>query len=160
MEEVDLIKQFNVYEKVDEIIDDYGFDKYGEVAYYCYESEEFKDPINNIASKLKLLKLFELDFKDYIERTCNGRIFDDIVPSNHVEKILKSSSKIIPFNYTLTVKRLQFQNVEHIMARRYIHSQGIGEEHYQRDPCRFNTLRWICSCKQICFARMYALLEQ
>jgi len=118
MEVIDAVVQFDVSEEVDYILDNYGLDEYGEVAFYNYESEAFVEQIEDITSKLNLLRSFESDFKEYLEHVCSDSVLDELVPYRQIRDVLESSSKIINFNYTLTVEVVyNIPNVEHIHGK-------------------------------------------
>ena len=54
-----------VSEEVERIIQDYGLTEYGEVDYYCYESEAWNNEFDRIENLVHLLEEFEKDFQDY-----------------------------------------------------------------------------------------------
>ena len=95
---------FDVLDKVDQIIQDYGLNEYGEVDYYNYLSNAFNETYEKIISHINLLKQFENDFLKYLKLTCNDGKLSKISPGKKVSAIINESNKIINFNYTSTVE--------------------------------------------------------
>ncbi len=63
--------EVEVDEIVDEIIDSYGIDDYGEVQHYDYKSEAFKEEIEKISKIVLLLVDFEADLLNYLRKRYN-----------------------------------------------------------------------------------------
>ena len=107
--------EVEVDEIVEEIIDTYGTDQYGEVGYYDYRSEAFKEEIEVISKIVLLLVSFEAVFLSYLrDLYCDSKI-----PKFRSMQTLKehfdSASRVINFNYTNVIELLYgFHNVEHI----------------------------------------------
>ncbi len=95
---------FDVLEEVDQIIQNYGLNEYGEVDYYNYSSDAFNETYEKIISYINLLKKFENDFLEYLRITCNDVMLTEIAPFKKVSAIINKSNKIINFNYTNTVE--------------------------------------------------------
>lgn len=95
---------FDVLEEVDQIIQDYGLNEYGEVDYYNYSSNSFNETYEKIILYINLLKEFEIDFFKYLKTTCGDNRLVKIIPFKKVSKIITRSNKIINFNYTNTIE--------------------------------------------------------
>lgn len=98
--------EFDITEELDNILQDYGLNEYGEVDYYNYESDAFNDENKKISFYIELLNCFESDFLEYLKRNCADEILKRIEPYKQVTTILNSSTKIINFNYTNTVEMI------------------------------------------------------
>lgn len=108
-------KHVDISEIVDDIINNYGFDKYGNIDYYNYKSDLFNEEYEQIESLIMLLSDFENDFQIYLNKFCNS---DTIKNCNYYEpvyEVLKSSTEIISFNYTKTIEILyKIKDIQHI----------------------------------------------
>lgn len=105
-----------VSEKVQEIIDSYGINDYGEVDYYVRDSDAFAHEINDTQPLVALLKDFETNFLNYLKSMYND---SDVKKGSHPRKsfqrLFDSTSRVISFNYTNVVELLYgFTRVEHI----------------------------------------------
>lgn len=107
--------EVDVNEIVEEIIDTYGTDQYGEVGYYDYRSEAFKEEIEVISKIVLLLVSFEADFLFYLrDLYCDSKIFK-LRSTQTLKEHFDSASRVINFNYTNVIELLYgFHNVEHI----------------------------------------------
>ena len=108
-------ENFDVIDEVDQIIQDYGLNDFGEVDYYNYTADIFSEIYKNIITYISLLKEFEEDFLQYLRKTCNDDKLACILPRKNLKEIFDSSSKIISFNYTNTIENVyKNYNVIHI----------------------------------------------
>lgn len=101
---------------VEEIIDTYGTDEYGEVLYYDYKSDAFRKETESISSLVLLLVSFETDFSDYLRNLYrDSQISSQFHPINSLKNLFDSASRVINFNYTNVIEMLYgIHNVEHI----------------------------------------------
>ena len=95
---------FDVIDEVDQIIQDYGLNDFGEVDYYNYTSDAFVETYNEIIKYITLLKDFEEDFLHYLKKMCSEANLSEIVPLKKLKAIINASNKIINFNYTNTIE--------------------------------------------------------
>lgn len=96
--------EFDITEEVDNIIQGWGFNQYGEVDYYNYDSEAFSEEYDQISSYIDLLNQFEQDFLNFLKANCNTEKLQLIIPRRKIAEIITTSTKIINFNYTNTVE--------------------------------------------------------
>lgn len=102
-------------EIVENIINGYGLNEYGEVDYYNYNSDLFDEEYEHIRSFIELLTEFEADFLLYLRKVCSDQEICKYRQRKEIQKILDSSTEIISFNYTRTIEVLYgIQNVAHI----------------------------------------------
>lgn len=108
--------EVDVGEIVEGIIDYYGTDEYGEVPYYEYKSEAFKEEIDAVSKIVLLLIDFEADFLNYLRTLYNdSQIPNQFYPMRNLKKLFDSADRIINFNYTNVVELLYgFHKVDHI----------------------------------------------
>ena len=108
--------EVNVDEIVEGIIDAYGTDESGEVLYYDYRSDAFKEEIEIISEMVLLLIGFETDFLYYLrELYYDEKVLNDFQPMPVLQSEFDSAIRVVNFNYTNVVELLYgFQNVEHI----------------------------------------------
>lgn len=108
--------EINIDEIVEEIIDNYGMDEYGEVSYYDYRSDAFKEEIESISKIVLLLVSFEADFLFYLRNLyCESAICGQFHPINILKTHFDSASRVINFNYTNVIELIYcYSNVEHI----------------------------------------------
>lgn len=105
----------DVSEIVENIVQDYGLSKYGEVDFYNFNSDIFEDEFAEVETFISILTEFELDFQAYLKQHCGGRQLKKVIPRKSIGKILGLSARIISFNYTETVETVYGINtVEHI----------------------------------------------
>lgn len=105
----------DVLDEVEQIIHEYGFNEYGEVNYFNFSSTVFEDEYEEITSRVALLTEFEKEFLQYLRKNCSNSLLTQIPPFSNLRQILKSSSRIINFNYTNTVETVYgIVDVEHI----------------------------------------------
>lgn len=97
-------KGIDITEEIDNIIQGYGFNEYGEVDYYNYTSEAFMEEYEKIFSFINLLNQFEQDFLEYLKANCCDEQLKAKVIYNKIEEILSASTKIINFNYTNAIE--------------------------------------------------------
>lgn len=109
-------EEVNIGEIVDEIIDRYGIDKYGEVGYYDYRSEAFREEVQAIAPLVYSLASFEADFLKYLCSEYNdSALLQKCSPRGALQKVLGSVSRVITFNYTNVAERIYgLSETEHI----------------------------------------------
>ena len=106
--------------QVDKIVEDiiytHGLDEYGEVSYYDYRSEAFKEEIEVISKIVLLLVSFEADFLQYLrDLYCDSKIVGSFLPMKALTELFDSASRVVNFNYTNVIELLyNFHNVEHI----------------------------------------------
>ncbi len=103
-------------EEIERIIDEYGTDDSGEVNYYDYRSEAFKEDIEVISKIVLLLVGFEADFLHYLKDLYNDNsVKTKYRPQNILKSHFDTATKVINFNYTNVVELLYgFSDVEHI----------------------------------------------
>lgn len=108
--------EVDVGEIVEEIIDNYGTDDFGEVSYYDYRPDSFKTEIESIAPIVYLLTSFETDFLKYLRTLYNDSKVERQFHSLPVlQKHFDSASRVINFNYTNVIELVYgFRYVEHI----------------------------------------------
>lgn len=117
---VEIIKQNNeevfVADLLEEIIESYGTDEFGEINYYDYKPDSFKQIISEISQMVCLLTNFEADFLSYLQHECNDTfIKTHCQPRKKLVSIFNAATKVINFNYTNVIEILyKFNNVEHI----------------------------------------------
>lgn len=106
----------DIEEIVEEIIDSYGTDDFGEVSYYDYESEAFKKEIEVISKIVLLLIAFESDFLNYLRNLySDSKIPYQFYPMTTLKKLFNSADRVINFNYTNVIELLYgFNKVDHI----------------------------------------------
>ena len=102
--EVEENNTVDVLEEVDQIINGYGLNDYGEVNYYGYTSEMFKDEISKIKRWVNLIRNFEKDFNLYLIRHYSDDRISTLKPIDKIKKLLSSADKIVNFNYTNIVE--------------------------------------------------------
>lgn len=71
---IDIMKNreyVDVSEILESIISEFGFDKYGEIAYLHLESKEFLSEVNKVQELVELLTNFEKNFIKYLRKNCN-----------------------------------------------------------------------------------------
>lgn len=108
-------KEFDVTEEVENIIQGYGLNEYGEVDYYNYVSEVFSKEYEKISFYINLLNDFERDFLDYLKNNCSDEQLKNNVACKIIAEILSSSTQIVNFNYTNTVEVIYGnKNIVHI----------------------------------------------
>lgn len=106
---------FDVMEEVENILQNYGVNQFGEVNYYNYISEAFDAEYKEIDFLVELLKEFEIDFLEYLKVECNDDKLKELSGYRKIASILSESKKIINFNYTNTVEILYgMRNVVHV----------------------------------------------
>ena len=93
--------EIDIDEIVEEIIDSYGIDEYGEVSYYGYKSEAFKEEIEAISKIVLLLIDFETNFLNYLRNLYDdSRILHQLYLMKTLKKLFDSTDRVINFNYT------------------------------------------------------------
>ncbi len=95
----------DVVDIVDDIIQRYGLNEYGEVDYYNYESDLHQEEMDRITELIKLLSDFEKDFAEYLQKECSSERIKEKHAFSPIENIL-STSDVISFNYTSTIEEL------------------------------------------------------
>ncbi len=102
-------------EIVENIMTEYGFNQFGEIDYYNYESDAFNEEYEKIEKLIKLLTEFEIDFLSYLKEFCNDEKILKLGFRQKIKQILNNSTDIITFNYTRTVETLyNIKKVIHI----------------------------------------------
>ena len=102
-------------EIVENIINEYGLNQYGEVDYYNYNSDLFGEEHNNIIALITRLTEFERDFLFYLRKVCSDKEIQRRRNYQKTQNLLDLSTRIINFNYTKTIEILYgIQNVCHI----------------------------------------------
>jgi len=106
----------DIEEIVEEIIDYYGTDEYGEVPYYDYKSEAFKKEIETVSKIVLLLIDFEANFSNYLRTLySDSKIPHQFYPITTLKKLFDSADRVINFNYTNVIELLYgFNKVDHI----------------------------------------------
>lgn len=108
----------DVTEVVEEILNQYGLNQYGEVDYYNYKSDAFDEEFQIISSRVNLLSEFEHDFQDYLTKTCSCDRLKELSASKNLLEILMRSNRVISFNYTDTIELVYGVDcVDHIHGR-------------------------------------------
>lgn len=108
----------DVSDVVDDIINNYGLNEYGEVDYYNYSSDAFVVEFQEIQSLIELLTDFEMDFQAYLKQECSFSTLCKIETFDRIRELLVSSDRIISFNYTSTIEiAYGVTNVDHIHGR-------------------------------------------
>ena len=108
--------EVDIDEIVEKIIDSYGTDEYGEVLYYDYKSEAFKEEIEAISKIVLLLIDFETDFLNYLRNMYSDlKIPHRFYPMEALKEIFNSADRVVNFNYTNVVELLYgYNKVDHI----------------------------------------------
>lgn len=105
----------DITEVVEQVIQDYGLNEYGEVDYFNFSSNAFEDEYQAIKYRVDLLAEFEKDFQQYLREMCGDDVLTKIKTYNNIRQILSVSSQIITFNYTSTIETAYgIANVYHI----------------------------------------------
>lgn len=108
--------EVDVEEIVETILDSYGTDEYGEVSYYGYKSEAFKEEVEAVSKIVLLLIDFEANFLNYLRTLySDSKIPHQFYPMKTLKKLFVSADRVINFNYTNVVELLYgFHKVDHI----------------------------------------------
>lgn len=108
--------EIQVDEIVEDIIETHGLDEHGEVSYYDYRSEAFKEEIEVVSKIVLLLVSFEADFLQYLrDLYSDDKIVGRFRPMKALMEIFDSASRVVNFNYTNVIELLyNFHRVEHI----------------------------------------------
>lgn len=107
---------FFLSEELENKIDEFGFDEYGDINYFTKDkSDNFDDEFNEILDDVNLLSVFEQEFLVYMNKECAPSRLRKLKPAKRVVEILQDTSLIISFNYTKLVEEVyHFDNVIHI----------------------------------------------
>ena len=129
---IDIMKNreyVDVSEILESIISEFGFDKYGEIAYLHLESKEFLSEVNKVQELVELLTNFEKNFIKYLRKNCNQKFFKNITPRERIKDILKESRLIINFNYTDVVEKVySIRDIIHIHGHINDNNIAIGTD--------------------------------
>lgn len=108
--------EIQVDEIVEEIIETHGLDENGEVSYYDYRSEAFKEEIEVVSKIVLLLVSFEADFLQYLrDLYSDAKIVGRFHPMKTLKELFDSAARVVNFNYTNIIELLyDFRKVEHI----------------------------------------------
>ncbi len=96
----------DVTEIVEDIIDNYGFNEYGDIDYYGYKSEIYSEEYKQIEECIKLLEDFEYDFNLYLLRECSEEKINEKIVNPNIKNILEKADLVLSFNYTETAEIL------------------------------------------------------
>lgn len=108
----------DVTEVVENVVQDYGLNQYGEVDYYNFSSDAFDEEFNRIEDYIRLLSEFEIDFQGYLRKHCGNQQLRLIAPRETIGEILDMSTRVISFNYTETIETVYGVGfVEHIHGK-------------------------------------------
>lgn len=107
---------FFLSEELENKIDEFGFDEYGDINYFPKDkSDNFDDEFNEILDDVDLLNDFEQEFLVYMNKECAPSRLRKLKPAKRVGEILQNTNLVISFNYTKLVEELyHFDNVIHI----------------------------------------------
>lgn len=117
VEELDTYpEEIDVEEETGQILDAYGTNEIGEVNYYDYQTDTFKQAIQAVSPVVYSLLNFESDFREYLRTNYSDSDIPKICrPILPIQKLLNNASKVINFNYTNTAELLySCGSVEHI----------------------------------------------
>ena len=103
-------------EELENKIDEFGFDEYGDINYFPQDkSDNFDDEFNEILDDVDLLNDFEQEFLVYMNKECAPSQLRKLKPAKRIVEILQNTDLVISFNYTKLVEELyHFDNVIHI----------------------------------------------
>ena len=106
----------DIYEQTNQILQDYGLDKYGEPQYYGGSIEIYNNSIMELQEETEMIMEFEKDFKKYLQNNYNDDMIKQIKAFEMIKKALQNEENIIiNFNYTHTLEIVYgCENVIHV----------------------------------------------